>query len=382
MRVLFYTVNGNGLGHLMRMVTIAKRLRRLRPDDRILFVTSCEQPGILWQEGFTSVKVPSRQSFEMLRMPPSIGKGMIEGLVGAAIESFRPDALVVDSMPFGTVAELRPHLDRIAAKVFVSNLFLIRSFDRYRDAVHHYDLLVLPFGQAEVGRHGALREVTTPICFAGPIADIDPDRLQDRAAARRTLGIPATGPAVLVMLGGGGNPDAIEHLRLIGQAAAAFPTVRFVVLSPPLGRFRLVGADRSNVMFVNRLPIAPHLKAFDAAISGVGMNASAELTIAGVPMVWIPLGVPSTDQELNARRYVRHGIGVRPELTRDGIRGAIEAVLDPANATAMRARMRRMTDGRGAETAARAIAERIAAAAPAARAAATGDRVPGKEATA
>lgn len=357
MRILFYTVNGKGLGHLMRALAIARAVVRAAPESRILFLTSCEDPGVVWREGFHYVKVPAPEAMPALGLGRAGHRDLVHRLVRTTFANFRPDILVVDSFAYGSVGELRQVLNGVWRRVLVSNLFLLlRDVVRYRESVARYELLVYPFTEAEAAGHPALEGVQTPIVYAGPIAGIARDDLLAREEARSALGLPEDGPIVLVATGGGGGASVAPVLDRVFAAITLLPDLAFAILDPPLARWTSPVRWRPNLRIVRRVPIAPYLAAFDAAVSTAGMNSGTELTVAGVPTVWQPLGAPSNDQEKNVARWTERGIGIVP--TGDDPRAladAIRRVLEPVEAAAIRRAMAEAARTDGAAAAAAAI---------------------------
>ena len=356
-RVLFYTVNGKGLGHLMRALAIARQMRRLAPDTRFLFATSCEDPGVLWREGFHYVKTLAPEAVEAHGRGRERHRIMAEQIMRAMFETFHPDILVVDSFAYGSVGELRPFLAGPWRRVLVSNLFLLqRDLVRYRESVGFYDLVVYPFLARDAQGHPALADLPRPAVFAGPIAGVRPDDLMSRADARAALGLPAEGPIVLVAAGGGGGESVAPVLARAAAALPLMPDLGFALLEPPLARDLPAIPWGPNVRIVRRVPIAPCLAAFDAAVSSAGMNSSAEMMTAGLPMVWTPLGAPSVDQERNVARWVAAGVGCVPDdASPAALAAAVRRVLEPETAAAMRRAMATTGAIDGATRAAAAI---------------------------
>lgn len=357
LRVLFYTVNGKGLGHLMRALAIARQMRRLAPSTRFLFATSCEDPAVLWREGFHYVKTLAPEAMESHGRGRDRHRAMAEQVMRSLFEGFQPHVLVVDSFAYGSVGELRPFLAGPWRRVLVSNLFLLqRDLARYRESVQHYDQIVYPFLAQDARGHPALADLPRPAVFAGPIAGVRPDDLMPRAEARAVLGLPADGPIVLVAAGGGGGESVAPVLARATAALPLLPDLGFALLEPPLARDLPPIAWGPNVRIVRRVPIAPCLAAFDAAVSTAGMNSAAEMMTAGLPMVWTPLGPPSVDQERNVARWVRAGIGCVPaDQTAEALAAAVRRVLEPETAAAMRHAMERSGAVDGATRAAEAI---------------------------
>lgn len=360
LRVLFYTVNGKGLGHLMRALAIARQMRRLAPETRFLFVTSCEDPAVLWREGFHYVKTLAPEAVEAHGRGLERHRAMAEQFMRATFEGFQPHILVVDSFAYGSVGELKPFLAGPWRRVLVSNLFLLqRDVTRYRESVGHYDLVVFPFLAQEARGHPALADLPSPTIFAGPIAGVRPEDLMPRARARATLGLPAEGPIVLIAAGGGGGESVAPVLARATAALPLMPDLGFALLEPPLARDLPAIAWGPNVRIVRRVPIAPCLAAFDAAVTTAGMNSAAEMMTAGLPMVWTPLGPPSVDQGRNVARWTRAGIGGVPDGPGpEALAAAVRRVLEPATAAAMREAMAASGAVDGATRAAEAILRR------------------------
>ncbi len=357
MRVLFYTVNGKGLGHLMRALAIARQMRRLAPDTRFLFATSCEDPGVLWREGFHYVKTLAPEAVHDHGLGRDRHCRMAEQFMRALFVGYAPDILVVDSFAYGSVGELRPFLDGPWRRVLVSNLFLLqRDIERYRESVQHYDLVVFPFHAADAAGHAALKALPRPAVFAGPIAGVRADDILPRAEARAILGLPADGRIVLVAAGGGGGGSVGPVLARAAAALPLMPDLGFALLEPPLARELPPIAWGPNVRIVRRVPIAPCLAAFDAAITTAGMNSAAEMMTARLPMVWTPLGAPSVDQARNVDRWVAGGIGRVPaDDSAAALVASLRQVLEPATAAAMRAVMATSGAADGATRAAASI---------------------------
>ena len=59
MKFLLSAINGVGLGHVARLLAVARELRRRVTEAEFHFLTSSEASSVIWQEGFASVKIPS-----------------------------------------------------------------------------------------------------------------------------------------------------------------------------------------------------------------------------------------------------------------------------------------------------------------------------------
>ena len=64
-RIVCYAINGAGLGHLTRLVSVGRWLRRFvtlleNQPPEIFFLTSSDASDFLAQAGFASFKIPSK----------------------------------------------------------------------------------------------------------------------------------------------------------------------------------------------------------------------------------------------------------------------------------------------------------------------------------
>src|SRR5207248_3409922 len=118
-RILFYAVNGLGLGHVTRLLAIARKLRVLMPEAEIVFLTSSEAEDVIFREGFAAFKVPSKTIRMDAHIRPSTYSRMVQTVTLNLLAAFHPHILVVDTFPAGAIQELLPVLRWDSLKVFV-----------------------------------------------------------------------------------------------------------------------------------------------------------------------------------------------------------------------------------------------------------------------
>ncbi len=119
MKFLLSAINGVGLGHVARLLAVARELRRRVPEAEFLFLTSSEASSVIWQEGFASVKIPSWVSTREKLIDVDDWKHLNMSLAATVVSSFRPDVLIADSFPSGESGELMPALSIIDKKILV-----------------------------------------------------------------------------------------------------------------------------------------------------------------------------------------------------------------------------------------------------------------------
>src|SRR5215218_1698070 len=120
-RVLFYSHDGTGLGHLRITLGVATAYARLRQQDSLLLMTGSLQAGTFaLPENLDYVKLPAMPKRDLYAsLPPTEGytgshNNTIRfrtALALATVQAFDPHLVVVDHAPAGLFRELAPSID-------------------------------------------------------------------------------------------------------------------------------------------------------------------------------------------------------------------------------------------------------------------------------
>lgn len=343
MRVVFYCVNGSGVGHLTRLVALAKWMRRylelLGHPAELVFLTSSEETSLLFRENLPSFKLPSKTAIGSSGFDKLTYLALAKQWVWHSLTLLRPDLLVVDSFPRGAFGELTSALDLVKKKAFVYRHMKSEMASRpdFQAMVALYDRIVLP---EDAGRHAELLPpaAASRVSRVGPIVLRERAEVLGRAEARRQLGVSAEGPAILLTAGGGGDPTAparlgllVDHLRRLGEV---------VVAAGPLYRGPRPDAA-PGVVWLTEPTLSSLLPAFDVAVSAAGYNTFHELMFARVPSVFLPQEKVADAQDARAQVAVERGAAVLlpalPDgLLADAVSRAVAHYLVPAHAAAAR----------------------------------------------
>lgn len=352
-RILFYAVNGLGLGHVTRLLAIARKVRERLPDAEIVFFTSSEAEDVIFREGFAAFKVPSKTLRFEARIRPATYSRMLQTVTLNLLASFHPHILVVDTFPAGAIQELLPVLRWDSRKVFVYRVQRpeVAQSQLMQNSLQLYDLAIIPHseGEEEIFLPEGLERV-----WAGPILIRDRSEVKDRPEARDILGLPQEGKVIYLTFGGGGDETMDEALKTTLENLAGRPDLHLAVASAPLYRGRITRAP--NVTPVDYYPMAELYPAFDAAISACGYNSATELLHHGVPTAFIPFPRQVDDQETRARKIqaARAGICVA-EISSRAVMSSVERLLDPKEGGAISKSAMEFAAGNGAGKAAEAI---------------------------
>lgn len=364
MRWLFVAQDGWGLGHVSRQLGLARELRRLRPDDEMLFLTYSDATHLIAAEGFASVKLPSPEWFkpaDQRRIDDLLRLRVATAVAGATATAYQPDAVVIDTFPIGNRGEFAI-LQRVPCVRFLITREVKDPLPQwqYHESLPRFTALIAPYAENEIALQAP---EGTPLHWVGPIMVRSRDDLLGREEARRRLGLPQDGRVCLVSFGGGGNPIYARLEAWVRQLAAQHPTWCFAYATPPLLNGVAAQASAGNSRRFAYYPMAECCRAFDAAISTVGSSAY-ELASMSVPAILVTDVSPQKDEDFvgKARRLLgaNGGFVVRGFDT-PALEAAFAAMDDPARLGAMTADRAALKLPNGARAAAALLAGYTAA---------------------
>jgi predicted glycosyltransferase len=328
-RVLLYSHDGLGHGHVRRNLAIAAAIVEADPGAAVLVATSSDEvTGLGVPAGVDVLKLPGlrkvgngRYASRHLRMAPAKVKGMRAALLQAAAESFRPSVLLADKHPLGVGGELRGALHALRVDGGRAALGLRDILDDRRrvradwerhDIPHYiaelYDR-VLVYGDAAVfdpvREYGLTPEVSAMTRFCGYVCGSDGDHAGPGFRAARGR------PVVLASAGGG--EDGYFLLRAFVDASAGMPWQAMVVAgaqTDPDERESLrLAAAEAGVAFRRFVPgLSSWLPDVDALVCMGGYNTLVEAMAAGVPTVCVPRIAPRQEQLIRAQAFRRLGL--------------------------------------------------------------------------
>ena len=118
-RIMFYSHDTFGLGHLRRSRTLATALTQSVPRASAIILTGSPVAGrFTFPERVDHIRLPGVTKLpDGSYISQSLGTGIDDttslraGLIQAAIERYEPDLLVVDKEPTGFRGELLPSLE-------------------------------------------------------------------------------------------------------------------------------------------------------------------------------------------------------------------------------------------------------------------------------
>jgi ABC-type multidrug transport system fused ATPase/permease subunit/predicted glycosyltransferase len=364
-RVLFYSHNGVGVGHLQRQLDLAIAYHRRHPDAGILMATGSHAAGMFeLPAGIDYLKLPSLVMVDRYRTwkardLPLSGEEIVAmraETLEQAVRRFEPELLVADFLPAGPHGELLPALAELERQGGT-------AIAGFRDVIDDPDF-VRELWESN-GTYAALRRHYSAICVYGDPAMTDfaseyglPDALAERLhycgylgrGAQPTTDVPLYERPLVIATSGGGADGATLLEPFVEAAARLRPLAGgtwLMVTGPLMDRTehdRLEKlAERAGVAVRRVVPaLRSHVALADCLVAMAGYNAACDLLSFRLPAVLVPRSGPSREQSLRAARLADWGVatavspgpGCAGRLG-DAIAAALEGSAPPAPPVAL-----------------------------------------------
>jgi ATP-binding cassette, subfamily B, bacterial len=357
-RVLFYSHNGVGVGHLQRQLDLATAYRARHPDSVVLLASGSHGASMFKiPAGIDYVKLPSLQMVDRYRtwtpreLPLPL-RDVIElraEMLHDTVKTVSPDLLVADFMPAGPYGELLPALDELDRRGG-------RAVAGFRDVID--DPSFVRELWAEAGTYDVLRRHYSSICVYGDPRTLDfitayglDDELAKRVRYCGYLGrrspptngeTPAYARPFVVATSGGGVDGPALLQTFVRAAANLQPRTggTWLAVTGPLmsddDHAEIASLAETDRIAVHH--VIPELRntiaAADCVVSMAGYNTVCDIMSYRRRSVLVPRAQPSKEQTLRAQRLGAWGVAnviqadeLRPESLADAIENALA---DPA----------------------------------------------------
>ena len=359
-RILLYSHDTYGLGHLRRNLAIAGQLAADIPKSHQLLLTGSTVAGAFpIPPRFDAIKLPSlskRSSgeYKARTLPLSLKKTIAwrEQLILQAAINFEPDVLIVDKSAAGVHGELLPTLRYLKTWSPETQLVLgMRDIEDSSEKTQRewtdsdtYSLLddvydqILLYGQRSlfdpISAYGLSDKAAEKVIEVGYLGRnllaVDTNRV------RRELGVDSR-PLIVVTVGGGGDGYQITNTYLDMAAAWAGDTpYHTLLITGPLmaERKKAELATKAKAINVPLLTFTPRLvdymAAADLVVSMAGYNTTMELLSLGQRALLIPRKQVRAEQSIRAECLAERGLAHHlplEQLAPQTLAGAIETAL-------------------------------------------------------
>lgn len=289
-KVLFFAINGSGLGHLNRCLAYARRLDSNIDPCFFSLASACEIiEGMGFEAEYFVSHYWSANSTFSWNSELAVRFGMV-------LERVRPEVVVFDgTWPFqGFLAACASY--GTAALVWSNRGLLKRDVAASPVDEGHFDLIIEP-GEYHVIQKSSgcapaeKRTVVPPVCL------LDEDELLSRADSRKALGLSDAGRYALFSLG----PGNLKDISGIGHGLIElFMKEGFQVIWTRAP----ISVDDVHlppgVESITLYPLARCMRAFDVFIGAAGYNTCCEVVQAQIPSLLVPNAELADDQTRRA----------------------------------------------------------------------------------
>ncbi|MBK6516026.1 MAG: hypothetical protein IPG04_18490 [Polyangiaceae bacterium] len=215
--IVFYAINGRGLGHLTRLLAIARAARTLLeaadvPAD-LEIVTTSEASFIA--DDFPVYKLPSKTAVARAGAARDRYVQRAKLIVSNLVAAQSPDLLVLDTVPYGAFQEFSFLRSYARATAYVYRHLDARSAasDLVQRHLELFDRILIPDDEARAEGYPVPRGARRRVAFTGPVTGYEQAEAWDRARVRGYFGVEEGRRLVYVAAGGGGDGrDALEAL--------------------------------------------------------------------------------------------------------------------------------------------------------------------------
>ncbi len=349
-RIMMFSQNGVGLGHVVRQLAISRHLSK---HHDIVFCSMSQAIDVIDAYGYQVEYLPSHiySGVDYVAWHPW-ARDQVEQM----LDFYDVGAVVLDgSVPYLGL------LDAVAPRSDVRLAWIRRPMWRPTSESlvrlaqqKFFDLIIEPAelaGEMDQGPTVAHRDRC--VCV-DPIRLLEESELLTRKQAAAALKLDPDRPAALVQLGSGANRDIVGLTDRILEAARKFDGLQ-VVIAEWLNSAEALDLW-SDVPCLSGFPISRYFRAFDFSISAAGYNSFHEVLSYGLPTIFI--GNPRKymdDQGARAEFAAKHGAALVSGTSPREIAAALARIMDRGERRAIEKAARHLSRPNGAKAAADAI---------------------------
>lgn len=287
--VMFVASNGVGVGHVSRLLAIARRMDSRLP---VLFATQAQAVPAIERLGYLAEYMPSSS---YVGGDFALWDHWFQHDLETLVDAYDPALVVYDgnNPSHGLMRAVAPRRDCGLAWIRRGMWGPLNS--PFIDNSRWFDLIIQPGeleGQSDDGITARRRDEAV---LVPPIRLLDEEELFTRGEAARRLGLDPGRPSVLIQLGAGYNRDVvalvdnlITQLRQFGQLQIC--VAEWLNGTQPLNYWQ-------GVSYLRGYPLSQYFKAFDFSISAAGYNTFHEIVNFDLPTIFIPNRHPSMDDQ-------------------------------------------------------------------------------------
>jgi predicted glycosyltransferase len=325
-RIVLYSHDTLGFGHLRRNLMLAARLKAMSPAPEVLLIAgTSEASAFALPDGVDLITLPAyaKQSCgsyvpRRLSMDLAELRDIRAGIIKAAVKRIRPDLFIADNVPLGAQNELEPALRWLVRRPGTTRVLGLRDVlddrssvrmqwlrDRNVEAVNAFYTDVWVYGDprvhdpvADSGLSGAIR---ARVAHTGYLLRPLPP-----------VSAPISAPYILCTVGGGRDGAALLEAFVAAPLPAGLRAV--VVTGSQLDEARFariegLAATRPDMEVRRFVPdLMPLLAGAERVVTMGGYNTVCEVLRLGKPALVVPRVLPRREQLVRAERFAALGL--------------------------------------------------------------------------
>ena len=343
-RVLFYSHDTFGLGHIRRTLSICDAVSKSLEEASVLVLTGCSAVHSLRiPKGVDYVKLPSvtkigdgQYKSKFLRLDFEALRTLREELILTTATTYSPDVLFVDNVPLGMKGEIVRTLSHLRdsspeTRIILTLRDVLDDPERMiadweansvYEAIELFYDRVLIYGSPEVfdivGEYRLPPKVAAKVQYLGYIRHPTHEGASD--SIRRRF-VPDGEKLVLVTVGGGGDGFEIINDYLTGLLSSEpdVPMHSLVVLGPDMSESSRASlqsrygqnkrsTDRPSITLADCYgDLTDFIEAADVVVSMGGYNTMCEILSLGKQAVIVPRVKPRLEQWIRCQRLAELG---------------------------------------------------------------------------
>ncbi|WP_201733714.1 glycosyltransferase [Acidithrix sp. C25] len=342
-RIVIYSHDTYGLGHLRRNIALAEALVRINRSVRVIIMTGSRvassfntSRGIELVELPPVIKVgPDEYESYGVSIPLSLIKRARAAIIKDIVVRFNPDIFYVDHSPLGMSKELlgvldflvlaHPKIHRVIGLRDVidspTNLGQSWATDGVLDAIARYYHAVFVFGEEAI--YDLRKNYSIPESVKlRYLSYLGKPEFIEAGVCRAEFFANASSDQGYFLVTGGGGGDAQEVCEVGIEVGKVIQVPTLVVAGPlmevdALAHLRRLIGDAANISLIDfELNIEVLLSKSRVALSMAGYNTTVELAAARVPALYLPRIYPRQEQLIRAKIFEKLGFGRVVDLSR------------------------------------------------------------------
>lgn len=292
---LCLAANGVGVGHLTRLLAIARRI-----EGEVVFASQVPALEILDKYGFHGDYIPSAAT---VGGDFALWDVWFGAHLNRLLDHHDPALVVYDGNhpSWGLVGAVASRRD--CSLAWVRRGMWANTTSAHLSNARWCDLVIEPGELAGDRDQGITASLKHEAVQVEPIRLLDEHDLFDRAEAAARLGLDPRRPAVLIQLGSGYNRDLLSLLDQIVEMLSRIPGLQIALAEWVNGTIPLTLWP--GVKVLRGFPISQYLRAFDFCISAAGYNSFHELIGFSVPTIFIANRHPTMDDQYNRAKFAQ-----------------------------------------------------------------------------